>query len=44
MTAILPNESYRPGISQITEAVFSTMLDTHHRPSRFGTGRVNATN
>ena len=27
MTAILPNESYRPGISQITEAVFSTMLD-----------------
>jgi chemotaxis protein CheX len=27
MTDILPNESYRPGISQITEAVFSTMLD-----------------
>jgi chemotaxis protein CheX len=27
MTAILPKESYRPGISQITEAVFSTMLD-----------------
>jgi chemotaxis protein CheX len=27
MTAAFPNESYRPGISQITEAVFSTMLD-----------------
>ena len=27
MTDILPNESYRPGISQITEAVFSTMLE-----------------
>jgi CheY-specific phosphatase CheX len=26
MTANLPNESHRPGISQITEAVFSTML------------------
>jgi len=27
MTDILPNESYRPGISQIAEAVFSTMLE-----------------
>jgi chemotaxis protein CheX len=27
MTAILPNESYRPGISEITGAVFSTMLE-----------------
>jgi chemotaxis protein CheX len=27
MTAILPNENYRLGISQIAEAVFSTMLD-----------------
>jgi chemotaxis protein CheX len=32
MTAILPNESYRPGISQITEAVFSTMLELDIRP------------
>ena len=27
MTATLPNESYRPGISQIAEAVFATMLE-----------------
>jgi len=27
MTANLPNDSYQPGISQITEAVFSTMLE-----------------
>jgi chemotaxis protein CheX len=31
MTATLPNESYRPGISEVTEAVFSTMLE---RPVR----------
>lgn len=33
MTAILPNESYRPGISQITEAVFSTMLELPIHPT-----------
>jgi chemotaxis protein CheX len=33
MTANLSNESYRPGITQITEAVFSTMLDLSIVPS-----------
>jgi len=38
MTDILPNESYRPGISQITEAVFSTMLDLPVRAIEPGPG------
>ena len=45
MTANLSDESYRPGISQITEAVFSTMLElpidaTDARP---GDGRYELT-
>jgi len=36
MTDNLPNESYRPGISQIAEAVFSTMLDLPILPSDSG--------
>ena len=33
MTATLPNQSYRPGILQITETVFSTMLGLTTRPA-----------
>jgi chemotaxis protein CheX len=36
MTDILPNENYRPGMLQIAEAVFSTMLDLPILPTEPG--------